>query len=333
MYTLRGIWRGAVQLFKRILSSIGLVVLSTDRHRDLLIKVRTLEAVVRLATYSSTKRYDSPCHIVVFSRDRAFQLHALLGSLYELTSKTPPVSVLYKTSSGEHARSYREALECYRTRQVTAIRESHATGFRQQLVEIAEGLRCERICFLVDDIVFVEPVVWSDLAELDVRTTIPSLRLGRNIRYSYAMRRSQSLPVFQKAEGRSPDLLYWRWCDGEIDWGYPLSLDGNLFARDEILVLLRRMDYRSPNSLESSLKSFSGCFQERLGVCYPKARTVNIPVNKVQDEVPNRYGTIHQDHLLDLWRGGYRMDWGAIRGYPNQSCHEEAPIRYVKRTG
>ena len=98
-----------------------------------------------------------------------------------------------------------------------------------------------------------------------------------------------------------------------------------------MLTLARMLDYSGPNSFESELQKISSMFMSRIGVCYEKSRIVNIPCNKVQEEVPNRSGSIHQDHLLEKWDQNFQMDYRKLYGFANDSVHQEIDFDFIER--
>jgi hypothetical protein len=126
-------------------------------------------------------------------------------------------------------------------------------------------------------------------------------------------------------------LLAWLWKYGELDWKYPLSLDGHIFKRMEILALLKTLDFDSPNRLEEKLQKFQAVFSWRLGVCYAKSRLVNIPYNRVNTDIKNRHGSVHQENMLRIWNKGYRIDRKSYYGIVNESAHQEFPLHLTSQ--
>jgi hypothetical protein len=155
--------------------------------------------------------------------------------------------------------------------------------------------------------------------------------MGENLDECYTKRQKQSKPVFKTDMIKDTDKICWKWSEGELDWAYPLSVDGHIFSREEILACMKNIDFNSPNTFEGNLQSFNKHFNKRIGVCYKKSRLVNIPVNKVQNENDNRYGDLHQDELLKKWNEGYQMDFRKLYGMVNNDVHQEMVIGFVKR--
>jgi len=271
---------------------------------------------------------DSGLACIVFSKDRALQLHALLGSMHELATPQVPVHVLFMASSEPHRQAYDEV------RRLAAGRDVHFHPqqrlFRQELLALLESLDCATVFFLVDDLLFIEPVDLARLAAFDCRTHVPSLRLGLNLSRCYTLQAEQARPAAEPVPGQ-PELISWRWEEGEHDWGYPLSVDGHLFDRREMAIMARHAMFSAPNSFEDALQAYRDLFVGRIGVCYRKSRLVNIPCNKVQVENRNLAGTIHPDLLLVQWQQGLQMDYRQLLGVANESAHQEIPLRFTPR--
>lgn len=269
---------------------------------------------------------------VILSRNRAIQLHALLRSYRELVRTPAPVHLLYRADTARHRDAYREALAPFDDLLAAVREEDGRTSFKAQVIEILAGLDPPKVFFLMDDDLFIRPVDLADFCRPDPSHYVPTLRLGRNIRRSYALGVDQPLPRMREAEGRPDAKLCWRWADGTGDWAYPLSLDGHLFSTREVLAMARAVDFRGPNTLEARIeRDFGRWYRMRLGLAYPTSVLVNIPANRVQDEIPNRHGSQHQDSLLDLWHQGLEIDVARLRGSTPRSAHEALTFDFVPR--
>lgn len=256
---------------------------------------------------------------IVFSKDRALQLDAFLRSYRDHV--TPPlgrVHVLYTATSKRHLAAYQQVFA------VHAFAVSHAeTVFKADLLALLPT--AGNVVFFVDDQIFVRP--WTVLEAPGL-----SLRLGTNLTRNYASGDApQSLPPFEIADG---DLLSWRWGDGTLAWGYPLSLDGHVFTLADIRPLIEASDFTSPNTLESALQRFVPRFLEKRGTCYRLSKVVNVPWNRVQRDYDNRFSRdtyATPDRLLSVWEGGEQVDLQPLSGVLNESCHQEFPLMLEAR--
>jgi hypothetical protein len=276
------------------------------------------------ATYSDVPR---SYEIVVFSKDRPMQLHALLTSFLVMSKSKPTIRVLYRASTPEYEAGYSTCFTLVPAgKQISVFSQSADNSFRNDLLEIFKTLNASRIVLLVDDIVFVRKFNLCDLDDFDLRKVVPSLRLGRSIRKSYTTGAALRLPDTLEGRGR---WLTWNWKGNDLDWSYPLSVDGHVFLRSDLAAMLPRLSFHSPNTLEAELQRFKSLYESRQGLCYELPRLVNLPLNRVQDDFDNRHGSISAPFLLKKWTEGYRIDVESLAALETDSAHVEAQIRFV----
>lgn len=285
-----------------------------------------LQELYTLASTPGDRR--GPIEGVVFSKDRPTQLHALLTSYLRHAADPAPLHVLYKASTDSHARTYREVFECFTPDLIRTVEEGH---FRADVLRLLSSISTERILFLVDDIVFIEPFAFADFLDFDWLHTVPALRLGRGLDNCYTRNQPQQEPPYIQDLTGDPRLVAWRWKDGEHDYGFPLSLDGHIFGRKEIEIIARHSEFAAPNTFENAMQIYLGGFKNRHAVAYAKPCLVNVPLNRVQVEWSSRHGNRHQDELLDAWERGLQWDVASLDGYRNRSTHEEVDVKLVPR--
>lgn len=268
---------------------------------------------------------------VIFSKDRALQLHALLSGFVEKVTPAVPVHVLYRTSSDGHRQAYDELESLFAGHDIRFVRQTGDRSFKNHLLEILFSMTCDRLFFLVDDMVFTEPLDINDLLRFNPDRFVPSLRMGKNLSRCYVVQQGQPLPPFEKKAVDDPDKIVWQWSRGALDWSYPLSVDGHFFARREVAAMAALIPFSAPNSFEDRLQVFRPLFLNRLGIGYEKSKVVNIPCNRVQNEIPNLSGNTHPDILLEKWRQGYRLKYEDIYGLANESVHQEVALPLILR--
>jgi hypothetical protein len=311
------VWRDAVD---------GRQLEAVEKELEALISL--YEAETRLSPRGT--QFAAEC--IVFSKDRALQLHALLSSYFECAQPPVPVTVLYFFSNEQHQAAYEQVSALFASRAVRFVRQRTSVTFGEQTLEILDGVKSDKMFFLVDDDLFIDRVDLADFARVDPARQVASLRLGACLSKSYVVSKHQGLPPWLPyADVQGKDKLRWRWEKGQLEWGYPISLDGHLFDTNEISAMASVISFQSPNSLESCLQVFNKLFSRREGVCYRNPIIVNIPCNRVQDEFPNRFGGLHQETLLEAWQQGMCMDYRALRGTRPESTHQEVPFQLVRR--
>ena len=264
---------------------------------------------------------------VIFSKDRAMQLHALLASFFESKIGECHVVVIFTSSTEAHKRAYKDVVNIF-AKSVRFIEQIDYPSFRECLEVVISKLPEGNLFFLVDDIIFTEDVDYKFLASLDVSDTIFSLRMGDHLNFSYVVNMKQQLPKKIKSKD---EYLIWKWNEGILDWGYPLSVDGHIFSTTEVLLWIKYLDFVSPSSFENALQRFRYIYCNKQGMSFKKSRIVNIPANKVQNEVNNIHAFIHQDYLLQKWFDGMVIDHSIFRNWINNSVHQEAEFKLIMR--
>jgi hypothetical protein len=312
------------KLVRRVFYRAGVEVLRVE-HAELLRKQRA--ALLRAATETDTRAFNSavPAEGIVFSKDRPVQLEGLLRSYFLHAANPAPLYVLWRAGTPALSRAYNEVESLYATRKVTFIRE---TSFRPDLLRTLERLVSTRMFFLVDDILFLRPVDFAEIAHIDPRSELLSLRLAPSLTYCYTRNRPLTAPRSMIRKGKG---FTWRWQDGELDWGYPQSIDGNVFDTAEMTCLARSLDFKAPNTLEMGLGKYADLLGARPGRCYAQPRLVNIPANRVQNEILNRSGGITIESLLEHWNEGLRIDVESYSGVETVSVHQALPLRFTRR--
>ena len=167
--------------------------------------------------------------IIIFSKDRACQLQALLRSLEEKLKIEYTVTVLYTETSDLFKSAY-EKLFLRDFKNTSYILES---DFESDLKNILFLRKTKFMMFLVDDIIIKDVVEYDDVFkkfEEDKSIMSLSLRLGKNINYCYNKNKYCSIPKFIDDK-----YNIWKWREEPAgDWSYPMSVDGNIFRREEI---------------------------------------------------------------------------------------------------
>lgn len=267
--------------------------------------------------------------MLVFSRNRPVQLHALLCSLGKMFTGIERVVVLYAASSPAYADAYRDVFRLGFGVATEYVRQDDGSGFRCLLLKQLASVATPVVSMLVDDMIAIAECDVSALCQFVDDQTVPSMRLGMNCRYSYAQSRHVGLP--HDIETLPSGLLKWTWENGDAHWGYPLSVDGHLFRTREMLALLRPLRFEAPNSLENALQVHRQAFERRRGVCHRTSRLVNAPYNLVQTEASNAHGQLGAEWFLRQWQRGYQLDWERMIDTEIGSVHQELPVYLRKR--
>jgi hypothetical protein len=293
------------------------------------------------------KKHKKKLSILLFSFDRAFQLYALLSSVLDnfQTETELNITVLYRVTNEAHANSYTELKKIFEPKGIEFVKQADKASFKSDLLKILKGFNSERVMFLVDDIVITSKINLDQMLEFDSNYFVPSLRLGKNIKRNYTLQQEMKLPPFMDSSlfnklGKTDGLNFWRWKDGDtwkefdLDWRYVVSVDGNIFNLDEMIIFSEAIEFKSPNVFENLLYlRFSDILRERIGICFDSSKMVNLPINQVHVE-----GSVNiaeniktPDYLLQKWQEGFTMDYKSIYGHVPSAAHEELDFKLVQR--
>jgi hypothetical protein len=124
--------------------------------------------------------------------------------------------------------------------------------------------------------------------------------------------------------------MIWDWANSELDFAYPMSLDGHLFDADLIRALVSRATFRDPNELERELH-LSRYRASRLMAAFRHSCVVSAPLNVVTDSVANRSGvdpTMAPEALNELFLGGTRIDLSRTDFQSIRGAHQEIGLAF-----
>jgi len=266
-------------------------------------------------------------NVVIFSKDRPAQLDVCLRSLKQSCRDSTGlgIKILYVATTDDYEKGY----EIVRTTQpswCSDLTTFHRQGnnFKKELTGLVDPSRPITM-FLVDDIIFKTPFATFDpeikMVQDSDRLVALSLRLDKNITHCYALN-NQPTPVPQFVKGN-----VWRWKDHQGDWGYPYSVDGNIYRTDDILARMKACNYNNPNQFESALNDLPGPRPEYMACYVNGSKLVNIPANRVQDECKNRHAnSFSAEELNQRFLAGETISMATVSGVTNTTVHAEIPF-------
>lgn len=268
-------------------------------------------------------------NVVIYSKNRACQLDALLRSLKKNFAQydTSLVSVIWKGDKGFKG-GYTKIKNKF-----PEVNMIHEDNFKQQTLGCIDEEQ-DFTMFLVDDIIFKAPFSEHDSQFQSMRIAsyiwCTSLRLDCNTTHCYALNSSQEIP-----KTLSPEFPSWRWSEATGDWNYPMSLDGNVYHTNQIKKVVRSLDFSNPNELESKMDQFA---KQPVGVpgtmvCYyDKSRLFNVPANRVQDDYKNRVENSFSVEDLNnkFYHENLVIDISEVSSVKTTSCHHPFEYTFVE---
>ena len=263
--------------------------------------------------------------IMIFSRNRALQLNALLETLGEYSIGDAQVTVLYHYDEG-HLDSLNEVMESYPFHSYWE-QDDFETQVKEFLHEAST-----HVMFLVDDIIVKAHVDFdfiSNALEQNPALLTFSLRLGLHLDYCYPLQSSQPLPG---GSVYPPGIFVWEWPPAKMDWQYPLSVDGHVFRKEQLSAWVDPLKFDKPNRFEEVMQTIPRTNSvPGLCICYAHSKIMNMPLNRVQDEYVNNCADIEADYLLQRWAQGDKLDASKYARIINHSAHEVLELYFKGR--
>jgi len=251
---------------------------------------------------------------IIFSKNRACQLEFLLRSLkLHVDLSDFIVKIIYTYSNNDFENGYKNLIK--NTSDFNWILQKDK-NFKEALIE---NIKEDYIMFLVDDICFLDSfstklLEFQELTKNNDILTL-SLRLSPHINFCYAANHITIVPNMRNG--------IWDWRQGSGDWGYPNSVDGNIFRKQDIFNGLSLIDFNEPGSFESRLGRIIRKDTKYLMSCFSKQKLVNFPLNTVYTENANRCQNISMADLNSKYLSGGRISFETLNGIANNMCHVE----------
>jgi hypothetical protein len=269
--------------------------------------------------------------ILIFSKNRAMQLLALLESLEGTCEDLDfeRVQIVYKTTTERHERQYEELKRLY-----PAISFSPERTIAFDYMDVVRS--SWHVMFLTDDSIFLR-----DFRIAEIEKSLGehgdcigfSLRLGRNITYSYPHDCSQDAVEFVEAGN---GVLGLNWTLYKCDFGYPMELSGSMYRSSDLLFLSKGMNMSTLHHVESSLdRRVKDVGRDKCGLlCYPISHVFSAPMNLTSAISQNRASNTAEysvDAMAEKFDEGYKIDVSLFRDFVPSACHQEVTFSWKRR--
>lgn len=267
-------------------------------------------------------------NILIFSKDRAMQLHCLLMSLSNhcIDIDNAKTFVLYATSNKIHAKNYIKLKEDFPS--VTFVVEQ---DFEKQTRTIITS--CDFILFLVDDSIFIRAFSLSEcIKTLNSSSKFIgfSLRLGLNIKHhiSYG---NIIRPHYKRLK---TNIYSVKWPHSELDFAFPLEVSSSLYNAQLIKDCINNKSFRNPSFFEKALtenvKKYSHTLPTLTFLKY--SCCFSNPANLVQDCFINLHSSskdLQPDALAQKFAQGIYIDHKRFSGIYPCSTHKELAFDFI----
>jgi len=151
--------------------------------------------------------------------------------------------------------------------------------------------------------------------------------MGRHINHCYQFDQPQAVPPSQLL---SVGIYAWDIETGELDWGFPNSLDMTLFKKSSLKKAFLESKYKTPNSLEFVwAKEYAP--KKAIGLYFERSKLVNIPMNIVGKTGNPHMNYLNTEELLAKFNQGLKIDIEPLYKVENNSPHVDYIPEFVMR--
>ena len=249
-------------------------------------------------------------NLIIFSRDRAFQLEGLLSSIQVNCNIFDKINVITRATTNDFRDGYNLLSEQYQ--EVNFIPE---TDFKQDVIRAMGG---EYTWFMVDDLIAYRKI--KELPIFNKNGLCFSLRIGYN----------HVNNVLGFSSDYSESQWYYDWTEEKKYPSYPFSMDGHIFRTDYILPMVKDREYTNPNKLEIAFNRYKDTAPKYMS-CFNESVVVSIPINRVIDTASASYGEKYPHRAKELnerFLNGERMAWELMDFINIKLPHQEVDFKF-----
>jgi len=254
--------------------------------------------------------------LIIWSKDRAFQLDGLLSSLMQNASQLfDKIDVLYLASNDDFQSGYEEVMEDHKDDRINLW--NRVDSFENMTKAALSDLPINsNVAFSTDDNLVYRPV-----------GEVPVVKYGE----TFSLRLGLNTVVQNHTTGEiQPPLNNYVEKDGIISWrpdqyhplsnyGYPMALDLHLYATSQIHDIISRFNFKNSNELEGNLVKFRN--EVTVIKAFRESCAVNFPMNCLSGYTQSE--NIDAKYLNRLYLSGKRMNLDSIKSSNTVvGCHQ-----------
>lgn len=268
---------------------------------------------------------------IIWSKNRACQLHLLIESIRENIPHVFDIKVVYKATSPEFQSGYNKVVNSFVNDSL--FHESEKFNMERLTRQILEEAN-DKVAFFTDDTVIFKksPLIGQDFMDkVKIDNAVFSLRLGLNTIVQNCHTGELQYPLNQfHNEG---DTISWDFSryHPHMNYGYPFGLDGHIFDTSIVKYIIKHFRFKNTNELESNLFHWKHRIPQTMR-SFKHSIAVNIPINGMSGVT--RHGEKHPcsiEELNALYLDDYIIDLNEIMKHEIYGCHQEIPLTFIKR--
>lgn len=219
-------------------------------------------------------------HCLIFSKNRAAQLHLFLDSIIQNAPIFESIDVIYKAD-----KLFNPAYDMLKIEfpHVNWIEEK---DFRSDTISCLKG---KFILPTVDDSIFYQKFDKNIIVKALEENFTFVLGVGLNTTFHWLGQWNIKMPHFIEKEG----YLSWDWKELKqpSEFNCPFMITSNIYKTEEFKKYVELINFGSPNTLEQQLQiNFKNVGNM---CCFKESVLVNMPINRVQNEANNLFGLSH----------------------------------------
>lgn len=269
--------------------------------------------------------------VIVFSKNRPFQLQQYLISLFKFVDQEAQVFVIFKADTA-YSVQYEQLINEFSN--VSFI--SQTTDDLLPIIEDAlQHIGNQFMMFGVDDVLFYRSIPTSDIIqylELYADTIVGcSLRLNPYIQFCHSAGNVRM--CVPRLTDLTEQLSYFRLGEGSFDWDYPYELSATIYPTKSMISLIQSLKWQNkkfntPNFIEEAMAmsylhyKYNKPFNNNM-LCMRKPCCSIITINRVQDEFQNPIfeSGPSDEELAILFDRKVNYDYGAYANKSWDSVH------------
>jgi hypothetical protein len=201
---------------------------------------------------------ESSCiHTIIFSKDRASQLHLLFRTMdvYYPEWNSQPSTIIIVASDKEMENGYHLLQRMYKDK--IFYWQQNESGevekIRLSIDRVLRSSNCELVHLQTDDYVFLNPITNAQIRGKFIKYGKALKTLDFDLHAGYSNHRPHTLAD-----------LYWKPENEKFDWNFQGGVYSTVWRRLDILHILRRSNFPSVNWFEQALHYYSIEYREKV---------------------------------------------------------------------
>jgi hypothetical protein len=260
--------------------------------------------------------------LLIWSKDRACQLHLLLEGIQKHLPEIFDITVLMKITSEDFSRGYYKL-----TSQFPKIYWQTETNFHNDTISILDDLTYNTVCLSTDDMVSFKTPPTFPCCNLSVGEVF-SFRLGFNTRIQNHIN-GMIQPELNGHKIRN-NIVSWNALlyNPIMNYGYPFSMDMHAYNKTQLVNLIQQFNFNNSTELEGNLFRY----REHCPYMYSFEHSVavNIPLNKLSNtQYEGEKVSYTMSELNDIYLSGRKISLEHIEAQYIIGCHQLSDLEFI----